>query len=75
VATKSCQKNIEERAMNDDLTKYIDRQKRIEIITVLVGLVTVVAAIVLTLIWFGWQLLLVIFLFLFSNNIAQRNDR
>jgi len=61
--------------MNDDLTKYIDRQKRIEIITVLVGLVTVVAAIVLTLIWFGWQLLLVIFLFLFSNNIAQRNDR
>ena len=61
--------------MNDDLTKYIDRQKRIEIITVLVGLVTVVAAIVLTLIWFGWQLLLVIFLFLFSNNIAQRNNR
>ena len=61
--------------MNDDLTRLINRKRRTDIFVQLIGLVVVIAAIWLCLIWLGWRTLLVIFLFLFSNNIAQRNDR
>jgi len=53
------------------------RKKQWELTRLIVGLVAWVAAIVLSIVWFGWELFIVITLFQFGNNLGNsiRYDR
>lgn len=46
-----------------------------EVLGALLGLMAAVVGIILCLTWFGWQLLLVIWLILWGNNAGQRGNR
>lgn len=47
----------------------------IELIQVIISTILFIIATILTVMWFGWNLVLIIFLFLWANNMAQELNK
>lgn len=59
--------------LNDEEKEIVKLKS--QFLLAIMGLILFVAAGILAVIWFGWKLLIVLFIFMWANNIQIRNTK